>query len=304
MAKKRANGEGTMRKTGKSWEIRVMDGYKPDGKPRIYMFRGKTQSEARAKFAEYKRRKAAGVVWEQYSFTDWADLWYASHKDNVSATTAEGYKYTLRIMKAHFGEKKISVIRAIHIEDYLRKLREEGRADASISKHRGMLYQIFRKAEASDLILKNPVAIADKMRSRGPVKEKDAFTADEVQRLMAQLPEDRIGWSIRLLLGTGMRTQELLALEPKYIAEDGSVIQIRQAINMVKGTPVVGTPKSRDSYRDVPIRPACAGVRCSCGSRAVPTSGSRPGSRATPATPAISGTNSGRLWRRSPACGC
>ena len=174
----------------------------------------------------------------------------------MSATTAEGYKYTLRIMKAHFGEKKISEIRAIHIEDYLRKLREEGRADASISKHRGMLYQIFRKAEASDLILKNPVAFADKMRSRGPVKEKDAFTADEVQRLMAQLPEDRIGWSIRLLLGTGMRTQELLALEPKHIAEDGSVIQIWQAINMVKGTPVVGTPKSRDSYRDVPIPPS------------------------------------------------
>lgn len=148
------------------------------------------------------------------------------------------------------------------------------------------------------------MAFADKMRSRGPVKEKDAFTADEVQRLMAQLPEDRIGWSIRLLLGTGMRTQELLALEPKHIAEDGSVIQIRQAINMVKGTPVVGTPKSRDSYRDVPIRPACAGVRCSCGSRAVPTSGSSPGNRATPATSAISGTSSGRHWRRSPTCGC
>lgn len=194
------------------------------------MFRGKTQSETQAKFAEYKRQKAAGVVWEQYSFTDRADLWYASHKDNVSATTAEGYKYTLRIMKAHFGQKKISEIRAIHIEDYLRKLREEGRADASISKHRGMLYQIFRKAEVSDLILKNPVAFADKMRSRGPVKEKDAFTADEVQQLMA--------------------------LEPKHIVEDGSVIQIRQAINMVKGTPVVGTPKSRDSDRDVPILPS------------------------------------------------
>jgi len=121
---------------------------------------------------------------------------------------------------------------------------------------------------------------------------------------MAQLPENRIGWSIRLLLGTGMRTQELLALEPKHIAEDGSVIQIRQAINMVKGTPVVGTPKSRDSYRDVPIPPSRAGAPWRCGSRAVPTSGSRPGSRATPATPAISGTSSGRLWRRSPACGC
>ena len=148
------------------------------------------------------------------------------------------------------------------------------------------------------------MAFADKMRARGPVKEKDAFTADEVQRLMAQLPEDRIGWSIRLLLGTGMRTQELLALEPKHIAEDGSVIQIRQAINMVKGTPVVASPRAGTAIGMSPSRPACAGVRCSCGSRAVPTSGSRPGSRATPATPAISGTSSGRHWKRSPACGC
>ena len=73
---------------------------------------------------------------------------------------------------------------------------------------------------------------------------------------MDRLPYDRMGCSIRLLLGTGMRTQELLALEPQHIAEDGSYIYIRQAINMVKGTAVVGTPKSRDSYRDIPVPPS------------------------------------------------
>ena len=70
---------------------------------------------------------------------------------------------------------------------------------------------------------------------------------------MEKLPKDKIGLSIRLLLGTGMRTQELLALEPRHIAVDGTTIQIEQAINMHKGTAVVGTPKSRDSYRIVPI---------------------------------------------------
>ena len=48
-------------------------------------------------------------------------------------------------------------------------------------------------------------------------------------------------------------TQEILALEPRHIEPDGSCIHIRQAINMVKGTAIVGTPKSRDSYRDVPV---------------------------------------------------
>ena len=52
-----------------------------------------------------------------------------------------------------------------------------------------------------------------------------------------------------------MRTQELLALEPRHIEEDGSVIHICQAVNMVKGTVHVGSPKSRDSYRDIPVPP-------------------------------------------------
>lgn len=52
-----------------------------------------------------------------------------------------------------------------------------------------------------------------------------------------------------------MRTQELLALEPQFIDEDGSILHIRQAINMVKGTVTVGLPKSRDSFRDIPVPP-------------------------------------------------
>lgn len=51
---------------------------------------------------------------------------------------------------------------------------------------------------------------------------------------MKVLPDDRMGLSIRLLLGTGMRMQELLALEPQFIEEDGSVIHIRQAVKVVK----------------------------------------------------------------------
>ena len=87
------------------------------------------------------------------------------------------------------------------------------------------------------------------------VKKKEAFTAEEVKLLMAKLPMDRIGMSIRLMLGTGMRGQEIMALEPKHIEKDGSIIHIEQAINMVKGTAVVGHPKSRDSYRDIPVPP-------------------------------------------------
>ena len=115
-----------------------------------------------------------------------------------------------------------------------------------------MLFQIFNKAVANDLLNKNPAAYADKMRKARP-KPKEAFTTREVQLLLDKLPQDKIGWSIRMMLGTGMRTQELLGLEPRHIAEDGSTITIEQAVVMEKGTAKIGTPKSFDSYRCIPV---------------------------------------------------
>lgn len=254
---KRSNGEGMARQRDDGrWECRVMIGYKPNGKPDYKSVYGKTKREAKEKLKKFLEDRAAGIdTSRSYTFGDWADIWFEHHQDNITATTQENYRYTLRILKDYFWMRKLADIKPYDVEVFLKTLRKDGRSDSCITQCRGMLYQIFHKAEANDLVRKNPVRFADKMRSRGPVKRKEAFTAEEVRLLMENLPEDRIGLSIRLLLGTGMRSQELLALEPRHIAEDGSVIHIRQAINMVKGTATVGQPKSRDSYRDVPVPP-------------------------------------------------
>lgn len=254
---KRSNGEGMIRQRADGrWESRVMIGYKDNGKPDYKSIYGKTKKEAREKLKQFLDDRASGIdASHNYIFCDWSEIWFEHHQDNITATTQENYRYTLRILNDYFGLRKLSDIKPYDVEVFLKGLRKEGRSDSCLAQCRGMLYQIFHKAEANDLIRKNPVRFADKMRSREPAKRKEAFTAEEVKLLMENLPEDRIGLSIRLLLGTGMRSQELLALEPRHIAEDGSLIQIRQAVNMVKGTTTVGQPKSRDSYRDVPIPP-------------------------------------------------
>ena len=136
-----------------------------------------------------------------------------------------------------------------------------------------------------------------------PIKRKDAFTTEQVAILMEKLPEDRMGLSIRLMLGTGMRSQELLALEPRHIEPDGSVIHIRQAINMLKVTAVVGTPKSRDSYRDVPVPEsvrACAVKLRTTDCKYVWEMRKKD----SPCNPPLSATTSNKLWPRSPVCGC
>ena len=254
MAKRRTNGEGTIRrrKNGR-WECTIMDGFQSNGKRKYKSFYGDTQAEVKKKMQAYCRAKEVGLLsGMDYSFPEWADIWYDSHLDNIKPTTQESYKYTLCLLKNGFSRRKLAEIKAYDVEQLLKKLRREGRSDSCLAHCRGMLFQIFNKAEANDLIPKNPVRFAEKMR-KGPPRRKEAFTAEEVQLLMDNLPENQIGWSIRLMLGTGMRTQELLGLEPRHIAKDGSTITIEQAVCMDKGTASLGTPKSFDSYRTIPV---------------------------------------------------
>lgn len=230
-----------------------MDGYKPDGRRNMRSFSGKTQKEAKEKRDEYLRKRAAGLLTgREIRFDEWADIWFRNHTDNVKPTTQEGYSYTLRVLKAHFGRRTLAQIKTMDIEQFLKKLRREGKSDSYLAQCRGMLYQIFNKAVANDLLSKNPVSYADKMR-KGPPKRKESFTPEEVQLLMENLSEDKIGWSIRLMLATGMRTQELLGLEPRHISEDGSKISIEQAVVRERGGVAIGTPKSYDSYRIIPV---------------------------------------------------
>lgn len=151
---------------------------------------------------------------------------------------------------ASFGHRKIASIKPIEVEAFLLKLRDEGRSDSAISQCRGLMHMVMERAEGNELIRRNPVRFAEKLRKRPP-QEKECFTTEEIKLLMEKLPQDRIGWSLRLLITSGLRTQELLALMPSHIAEDGSYIDVTQAVTMVKGTAVVSTPKSYESYRRV-----------------------------------------------------
>ena len=254
---KRGNGEGCWKKRSDGrQELAIMVGYHPDGRRKIKSFYGRTKSEARKKAEKWRQDQNSGLNLEHdYTLAEFGDIWFEGHRDNITPTTQESYKYTLAMIKRYLGHRKIAELKAMDVEEFLKTLRREGKSDSYISGARAMLFQILHKAEANDLIRKNPVRFADKMRSREPVKRKDAFETHEVKLLMVKLPKERTGNSIRIMLGTGMRTQELLALEPRHIAEDGSSIQIFQAVNMVKGTAVVGQPKSRDSYRVVPVPP-------------------------------------------------
>ena len=254
MAKRRSNGDGMLRKRGDGrWEQRLSIGVQPNGKPKFKYFYGKTQKEVKEKVKAFQKEQEEGLVTEDVTFETWANTWFEGYKSRLEKSTQDGYRYTLRKLVDHFGHMKLRTIKTMHVEQFLQQMKDEGKSDSYLSKLRGMLYQLLNKAEANDLIRKNPVRFAEKMKRDGPTSEKEPFTAEEVQKLMKELPFDRIGLSIRVMLCTGLRGQELLGLEPQHIEPDGSMVHVRQAVKLEKGVPYIGPTKSRDSVRDVPV---------------------------------------------------
>ena len=257
---RRSNKEGSYwRMKSGNWIGQIMDGYTPEGKRNVVNFTAPTKGEAQQKVRQYLADREAGRLAksEKMPFDQWARAWYRDYEGEVEESTYANYRYTLNTIIAHFGDKSVAEIRQMDVNAFLKKLSEEGFSRSKISKCKAMLIQIFDAAEANELVLRNPAIRAKAKKSKkesGQGKEKkDAFSEGEVQLLREKLPNNLMGNSILSMIGTGLRTQELLALTPEDIAEDGSQITVDKAIKMVNGNPTLGVPKSKRSRRIIPV---------------------------------------------------
>lgn len=235
-----------------------MDGYTADGKKRIISFTAATKAEVLDKIRDYRNKKDAHVhVDKKQTLSNWADHWYRDYKSQVQASTYSGYQYTLKIIKERMGAQTLCDVLPIDVNRFMDSLVESGYSLSQLRKCRTMLIQIFDAAEANGLVAGNSARKAKIIRDKDgtlskPRYEKDAFDEKEVELLQENLPHDLTGYSIRVMLDTGLRVQELLALSPTDIAEDGSAIHVGQAIKMVDGRPLLGPPKSKSGTRTIP----------------------------------------------------
>lgn len=261
MAKKRSNGEGSVRRRGNGWCGELMDGYTSDGKKKVVYFSGSTKSQVLQKMKDYQRLSVQEHIHLDTTmpFSDWADMWFEDYRSQVQSSTYSSYQYTLKHLKEYFGDEKVADIRPLHINRFQDALCTKPYSKSMVSKCRAMLIQIFDAAVSNGIIARNPARDAKKLRSEiadPSDSKKDAFTDAEVEHMLTTLPNDILGHSIRFLLGTGLRVQELLALSGTDINEDCTAVAVHHAIKMVDGAPQLGPPKSRRGYRVVPIPPS------------------------------------------------
>ena len=183
MAKKRANGEGNIRKRKDGrWEARYTAGHDPKtGKRIIKNVLGKTQAEVREKLKRALEETNGMDVARADDFTvaTWLKTWYDLYaKPNVRVATADRYDLMINTYTIpRIGNIKLTKLTSRDLQKLYKDLMEKGRERKTKTGAQGlssttvrsvhlMLHCAFERAVKERLIPRNPTddCIAPKVR--------------------------------------------------------------------------------------------------------------------------------------------
>ena len=230
MSGRRANGEGSWRKRPDGlWEFRVVIGTGADGRPLRKSFYGDTKAQCRQKHEAYM---ANGVALDRViTVAQWAPKWLEVYKaDKIAYKSVRTYDGYIRnhIIPA-IGHLKLDQVRPIHLEAIIKTYQNRSwamRRDLCI-----VLCGIFAEAMRNRLCSSDPAADLSGGIKRTP--DIQVFDYEQIAKILDFAPTHQYGHLLELLLYTGMRCGELLALKWGDIGE--GIITIRAAVAKAKG---------------------------------------------------------------------
>ena len=174
MAKKRANGEGNIRKRSDGrWEGRYTAGYNSETGKRITKnVLGKTQAECKAKLAAaMEASKGVDVSRaDEYTVATWLRSWYDIYaKPNVRVATADRYRLMIeQYAIPRIGSIELTKLTAHDLQKLYKELMESGRTNrksghgnpglssTTVRSLHLMLHNALNRAIKERLILRNP----------------------------------------------------------------------------------------------------------------------------------------------------
>ena len=269
MAKRRASGEGSIRKRKDGrWEGRYIAGHDEKGKAIRRNVLGKTQAEVKEKLKA--ALEEAGMVdiarAEEYTVGSWVLNWYSLYvKPNVRETTQRFYEGYIdqRVIPA-LGNIPLKKLTARDIQKLYNDTREHGRIrkeqkeknpGLSASYVRGlhtMLHGCLERAVKERLILRNPCddCIPPKLQRQ----EMHILSLEDVSAYLREAERRGVLAIFFLELCTGLRKGELTALLWEDLnAEQGTLRVDKQAQSIPGGGVKVTRPKTETSIRTLSV---------------------------------------------------
>lgn len=271
MAKRRANGEGNIRKRKDGrWEGRYTAGYDRQGKRIIKNVLGKTQAEVKSKLTQaVEAAKVLDVArTDDYTVLTWLRTWYELYsKPNVRPSTAEYYRRSIELhVGPRIGDIKLNQLTGRDLQKLYRDLLEGGRlrkeqkakrpglSSATVRGIHMMLHNALDRAKAKKekLILNNPTedCIIPKLEKQ----EMKILKPEDMKAYLTAAEEYHVLPMFYLELTSGIRKGELTALRWDDLNIQERTISVsKQAIRRPNGELVVDRPKTENSIRMISI---------------------------------------------------
>lgn len=217
-----------------------------------------TKREYWEKVAAVRDQHAAGsegrLLVRDYLLDHWLP-WKASQ--GVRAVTLNRYEGAIRrrLIPA-FGHLRLSALERRDVDQWLRRLREEGLADNTRSGVLMVLSQAIRMAYQWRYIERNP-CVGVRLGKRAEPAPLRVWTASEAARFLHLTRDDPDGCLWRVLLLGALRVGEAMALTWRDFDPEAGVLQVRATVTTDRqGKLVLGTEaKTRGSRRVVDLDP-------------------------------------------------
>jgi integrase len=257
-SRRRGNSEGSTprRRPDGRWQInlRVTDEFGERGRHTVY---GDTAQDARDRAAEIRKRVEDGQPARDRretvaAFTQhWIDtsLQASERKRNTKVMYA-GVART-HILSSSIGRLTLDKVRPSHVEGWVVELRRKGLAESTIRSAYTILRAVLDTAVRDGALASNPAAVI--RRPRVTSKEAHHLTPPQVAALLRAAEGSRYAPLFALLVHTGLRRGEALALQWADVDLAKGLLRVRGTLSRIDGELLVTEPKTAKSKRFVPI---------------------------------------------------
>lgn len=270
MAKKRANGDGSIRKRKDGrWEGRYVVGHDPlTGKMISRNVLGKTQAEVKEKLrtAIENSKRLDYTQTGKYTVGQWMDEWFEAYaKVKVRPSSHQTYKgYIENHIKPNIGDIPIEKLTSLQLQKFYRLLLTEGRVPRieSEKQPKGLSAKTVRNinqviSSAMDmavrhkLILSNPTEGCELPKVEH--REMKTLPAEQLGAFLREAKESGVYELYYMDLATGLRRGELLGLKWEDVDLQNGIIHVRRQVARVDGEVKELPLKTKNSYRNISI---------------------------------------------------